>query len=553
MSSATSRTRSTVRRLLTVVGAMLVLAMTTGATPVTTATLTPAPRLAVEQVNPTDLANQIYRDLLGRPADATGREYWAGAIASGTDPVDIIEAFINSPEVGGAYEPVIRLYRASFLRPPDHGGLSYWVKSLRSGIGLEDVAEVFATNAEFVNRYGSLNRAEFVDRIYRNVLHRAPDSEGLNYWTRQLGRGVSRGEMLTAFANSTENVRRTSVSSRMSLLSITLLRTIPGGDDMARWDKRPATVATAKLIGEVLASPRYQIRLAGLFPSQHPLTGQYGALPINRPALAVKTDNVDQARPHVGLNLADVVYEEMVEGKLTRLIAVYHSQTPAVVGPVRSIRISDFDVLAAYNYPLLAASGANPGVLRVLRSAPVVNVNALVVNDYWRDSNRRAPHNLMTSPTKLWTHAPANVGPPPVMFATGPQQSKGVAAPKGAAIDFGNASISWTWSAADQMWRRAQNGTSHVDSNRRPIGAENVVVMVVQYTANAIDAESPEAHTVGRGSAVVFINGDRVDGFWQRNSATEPIELVDSAGQLIVMRPGQTWVELAPPESVTLR
>ena len=88
-----------------------------------------------------------------------------------------------------------------------------------------------------------------------------------------------------------------------------------------------------------------------------------------------------------------MVYEEMVEGSLTRLVAVFHSQDPAVVGPVRSVRVSDFDILAAYNHPLLAASGANPGVLRALDDAPVVNVNALKVDEYWRDS-RRPPSRI---------------------------------------------------------------------------------------------------------------------------------------------------------------
>ncbi len=505
-----------------------------------------ATRLRTEQVAPDALVDRIYRDLLGRRADAGGLNFWATAVSSGAPPSEVVEAFIDSSEVGGAYDPTIRLYRAAFLRPPDPRGLAYWVRTVRSGSDLDAVADVFATSAEFRNRYGALSNAAFVDRIYRNVLGRRADDSGAAYWTGRLNAGMNRGEMLLAFAQSTENIRRTSVSTRLSLLWVTLLQTIPSAEQMDSWAARPSTTPTIDLIDEVLESDAYRARLARLFPAKRPLTGQYGPAAISRPALAIKIDNVDNARPQIGLNRADVVYEEMVEGNLTRLIGVYHSQTPPVVGPVRSVRVSDFDVLTPYNRPLLASSGANPGVLNALRDAPVVNVNALKVDEYWRDSSRRVPHNLLTSPAGLWTHAPGNAGPPPVMFTTGATPSVGAPRPGGVAIEFGRASVRWRWDGGAQVWRRSQNGTAHVDSTGRPIGAENVIVMVVNYTANAIDAQSPEAHTVGRLRALVFTNGTWIDGFWERDSATEPIRFVDGDGDPIVLRPGQTWIELAP-------
>ncbi len=505
-----------------------------------------ATRLRPAQVAPDALVDRIYRDLLGRPADAGGLNFWATAVSSGMSPAEVVEAFIDSAEVGGAYEPTIRLYRSAFLRPPDPNGLAYWVKTVRSGSDIDAVADVFATSTEFRNRYGSLSNAEFVNRIYRNVLGRQADETGAAYWTGRLNSGMKRGQMLMAFAQSTENIRRTSVSARLSLLWVTLLQTIPGDENTAAWASRPSTTPTIDLIEEVLGSDAYRARLGRLFPVKHPLTGQYGPSAVTRPALAIKIDNVDGARPHIGLNRADVVYEEMVEGNLTRLIGVYHSQSPPVVGPVRSVRVSDFDVLAPYNRPLLAASGANPGVLRALRAAPVVNVNALKVDEYWRDSSRRAPHNLLTSPPGLWSHAPAGSGPPPVMFTTAARPSVGEPRPGGVAIEFGRASVRWRWDKGAQVWRRSQNGTAHVDSTGRPIGAENVIVMVVKYTANAIDAQSPEAHTVGRLRALVFTNGTWIDGFWERSSAAEPIRFVDGDGDPIVLRPGQTWIELAP-------
>lgn len=518
--------------------------------PSTPAQAAPAP-VPAEMVTPAELVGLQYRDLLGRRADPAGREFWASAVASGTPISSVIESFLGSAEVGGAYDPTIRLYRAVFLRPPDSEGLAYWVRNARNGTSMKTIANAFAQSTEFTRRYGSLSDAEFVDLIYRNVLDRRADHSGRQYWQSLLARGVTRGELVLAFSEAAENQAKTSVSTRKSLLTATLLRRVPTRQEIARWEARPASVSTTTLINEVLRSAEYRARLGRLFPARHPLTGQATASVAQRPALAVKIDNVDAARPHIGLSMADIVYEEMVEGNLTRLIGLYHSQSPATVGPVRSVRVSDFDVLTPFNRPLLAASGANPGVLQALKSAPVVNVNALVVSDYWRDRSRTAPNNMLTSPEALWKYAPAGAGPPPVMVRTGRPASSGGAV-SGAEIEFGRASVAWHWDAGAGVWRRSQNGTAHTDALGNRVGAENLIIMVTAYTPNAIDAQSPEAHTVGESRAIVFTDGTAIDARWRRSKATDPIRYTTKSGKPITLRPGQTWIELAPPVTTTL-
>lgn len=500
-----------------------------------------------DSVAPEDFAALQYRDMLGRRADESGRAYWADRLAQGLDRADLVESFIDSTEVGGAYGPLIRLYRAAFLRPPDRDGLAYWVRVSRSGTDMDRIASWFVASQEFKNRYDELDDAEFVDLVYRNVLGRRADTAGSAYWTARLQAGLTRGGLLRSFAGSAENISRTSVSSRMSLLSVTMLDRMPTRADITAWDAETPEVSTDALIRRVLSSAEYQQRLARLFPDRHRLTGQATTAAPTRPALAVKIDNVDQARPQTALNQADVVYEEMVEANLTRLIAVFHSRVPTVVGPVRSVRVSDFDVLAPYNRPLLAASGANPGVLEALKSAPVINVNALVSPHYWRDTSRRAPHNLYTSPPKLLAGASEAAGTPPSMFITGTPRPG--TPTSGADIEFGRASVAWRWNAAVGRWHRSQNGSAHLDAAGAPLAADNLVIMTVEYTPNAIDANSPEAHTVGRGPAQVLVDGSVVNGFWQRSAASDPVRFVDAAGKTIVLRPGRTWIELAPPGS----
>ncbi len=543
---------------LLAVTALLVTSLSAGliSTPVAAAPAVPAvnpPRLTTAEVAPDDLADMFIRDVTGRLSTKAEREKWGTKLASGTPPQVVFDSLMDSTDVGGPFVPVVRLYRATFLRPPKQEGVAYWVKQARSGDSLDEIATVFAKSPEFQNRYGQLSNRQFVDQIYRNILGRAPQASGLAYWENLLARGTARGKMVVNFSEASENVNKTSVSARMSLLTATMLRRQATTDEVARWRSLWSGLSDTELIRRVMNSSAYQQRLARNFTKKHPLTGQWTRKIEQRPALAVKIDNVAAGRPQYGLNLTDIVYEVKVEGNLTRLIGVFHSQQPATIGPVRSIRTSDFNVLEPFRRPLLAASGANSAVLSQLRNVGVVNVNALRAPEaYWRLSSRSAPNNMMATAEKLWARSPAGAGAPPTMLRTGLPASSGRAT-AGINIEFGRASVSWTWNKQQQQWRRTQNGKLHVDQNGVPVGAENVIVMSTKYTQSSADLASPHAKTVGTGRALIFTDGTVVDGTWTRASATEPIKYVDGNGNPVTMRPGQTWIELAPVGSFSFR
>src|SRR5437868_4414473 len=153
-----------------------------------------------------------------------------------------------------------------------------------------------------------------------------------------------------------------------------------------------------------------------------PLTGlpdQSGATGA-RPSIAVKVDNAPEARPQSGLDVADIVYEEVVEGGVTRFIAIFQSTPPGgsgLAGPVRSVRPMDPNVLAAYT-GLIAYSGGIPAFRSLLHKAPVQDVDVDIATDaYTWDNSRAAPHNEYVSPEKLWPKATkANAAPPAAMF-----------------------------------------------------------------------------------------------------------------------------------------
>ncbi len=536
---------------LLAVAALLITSLAAGIAPA--AAVDSPPRLTTAEIAPDDLADMFIRDVTGRVSTKAEREKWGSKLSSGTPPQVVFDSLLESTDVGGPFVPVVRLYRATFLRPPKQEGVAYWVNEARTGNSLEEIATVFAKSPEFQNRYGQLSNRQFVDQIYRNILGRAPLDSGLAYWESLLQRGTPRGKMIVNFSEASENVTKTSVSARMSLLTATMLRRQATSDEVENWRTLWSGLSDTELIRRVMNSAAYQQRLARNFTQKHPLTGQWTRKVEQRPALAVKIDNVAAGRPQYGLNQTDIVYEVKVEGNLTRLIGVFHSQQPSTVGPVRSIRTSDFDVLEPFRRPLLAASGANAAVLSQLQNVGVVSVNALRAPEaYWRLSSRSAPNNMMATTEKLWARSPSGAGAPPTMLKTGLPASSGRNT-AGIDIEFGRASVSWTWNKSQQQWRRTQNGKLHVDNKGVPVGAENVVVMATKYTQSSADLASPHAKTIGTGRALIFTNGTVVDGTWTRTSADQPIKYLDGNGAQVTMRPGQTWIELAPIGSFSFR
>jgi hypothetical protein len=286
---------------------------------------------------------------------------------------------------------------------------------------------------------------------------------------------------------------------------------------------------------------------------------------LKRPALVIKIDNADpDARPQNGLDQADVVFEEKVEGNVTRLAAVFQSQGAANVGPTRSGRTTDVYIVSMLNHPLFAFSGANPGIMATLRSSPLVDMGFDKLNGAHysrrRAAGHRPPHDLYVNHTdELWNIAPAG-SPPPPLFA---YRAKGEAVPadaKGAEhihVSFGSgagsAPVDYQWDGS--RYARSQKGRAQVDEAGHQFAPENVVIQFVDYVptqyVDVTGSRVPEAKMIGSGDAFVFTNGKLIYGRWNRPDPNQPTQFVGADGQPIKLTPGRTWVELAPPGSVT--
>jgi hypothetical protein len=275
-----------------------------------------------------------------------------------------------------------------------------------------------------------------------------------------------------------------------------------------------------------------------------------------RPALAIKVENLPAARPQTGLSWADIVYEEPVEGGITRFIAVYQCQDASRVEPVRSARLTDADILAQFGKPLVGYSGGVPKVVVALRAAGVLDLSyetSRGANAYHRDSNRPAPHNLYTSTKALYSAGHGLYEP----VAPAPIFSFAAKAPKGSPkvtevhVPFSTSSdVFWKWSKSKKRWLRYHGTVPHVSSDGTQFSATNVVVQLVKTeltdVTDANGIASPRALTVGSGKAYVFRGGRVIVGTWVRDSVDQTTKYLDQQGNEIELAPGQTWVELLP-------
>lgn len=280
-----------------------------------------------------------------------------------------------------------------------------------------------------------------------------------------------------------------------------------------------------------------------------------GSVP-SRPALAVKVENLPVARPQYGLGDADVVYEEPVEGGITRFVVVYQCRDSTRIEPVRSARIVDPDIVRQFGeHPLFAYSGGIDPAVAAVRSSSLVDVGVgRAPGAYLRDAARPSPHNLATSTRALYDAAskdPSSAGPPAPVFGYGPVSS-GAEPSASVHIAYPASDVTWRWDSGARAWLRSySNGQAAATAEGGQIAAANVVVMKVEvfpspYVEDASGVHENLVTLTGSGSAEVFRDGMAVKGTWSRPSLHENTRYLDGSGQDIALANGTTWVELVP-------
>ena len=294
------------------------------------------------------------------------------------------------------------------------------------------------------------------------------------------------------------------------------------------------------------------------FPSKPEVVIQTNALTglpgINGPVLFVKIDDTQAAHPQIGLDSADVIYIEQVEGGLTRLAAVFSNKLPAVIGPVRSARISDIDLMANYGHVGLAYSGAQSLFLPVLRAANIADIGADTepASIFRRDPARQPPTDLVFSPKALLNKTiavehQAIVTAKSVGWKFGPLPVGGVPI-KSAEIKWPAGKYKAAWSASLKRWNLVYDGSPDFAADGVRLGSTTFLIQEVSITPSIYHdrhgSYTPFSNTIGSGTGYLLRDGREIPVFWNRATALDPTTWTLKDGSPAYFPPGQVWVAL---------
>jgi hypothetical protein len=325
---------------------------------------------------------------------------------------------------------------------------------------------------------------------------------------------------------------------------------------------RSAGLASIAIVALALFNPLGSDRVGSILPDikeEEPRNSLSGRIGTDGPILAVKIDDTSAAHPQVGLEDADLVYIEQVEGGLTRLAAIYSSKIPAVIGPVRSARISDLEILEQFGRVAFAYSGAQRKLLPVIAEANLENLGAQRQSPtiYSTDPLRRSPTAMMLQAQKLMANVaeaqlPVAVSKP-IGWSFGDKPDTGTA--------ISSAKVSWpahsyiaNWSKMQKRWLLEYKGGANLSAAGVHLGPTTFVIQLVSITDSIYSDKgggvTPYSQTVGTGKGFILRNGVAIAATWSRPSGVEGTTWKTLAGEEINFAPGQIWIALTDKEPV---
>ena len=274
----------------------------------------------------------------------------------------------------------------------------------------------------------------------------------------------------------------------------------------------------------------------------------------NKQILVVKIDDTNSAHPQIGIEDADLVYVEQVEGGLTRLAAIYTSKLPPLIGPIRSARISDIELLAQFGRVGFAYSGAQSKMRPVIAEANLENLSAErnPPSIYGKDPNRIGPVDMILKPDLLLERANAN---PKIRIETATASVFAFGdAPKGetntaiAKIKWPNAKYELRWDSANEKWLIYFNEKPNMAANGEHLYADTAIIQIVSITPSIYGDKfgeiTPFSKTTGNGKAVMLRDGFSYQISWQRNLETDVTTWKSEDGDVANFKPGRTWIFL---------
>lgn len=281
-----------------------------------------------------------------------------------------------------------------------------------------------------------------------------------------------------------------------------------------------------------------------------------------RTPVAVVVENQPDSRPQSGLAYADIVYEALAEGGITRFMPVYQSNFPEKVGPVRSARTYFIDWVSEYN-AFFAHYGGNYDALAKIKIDKIQDLDEFSnasSKAYWREKTPAvsSEHTAYCSISKLYDlgvskkyskDLPTTFQP--WLFKKDIEQ-EGRPISQKIVIDFSSSQfqVIWNYDNITNSYLREMAGSQHIDkSTNKQIKAKNVIIQEVasKPIITEINEQGLEMTTIGKGKAKVILDGKVIEGTWQKASRTDRTNFYDSTGEKIELNPGQIWLEIVPP------
>ena len=271
---------------------------------------------------------------------------------------------------------------------------------------------------------------------------------------------------------------------------------------------------------------------------------------LSKPVTAIMIENSPDARPHSGLKQAEVVYEAIAEGGITRFLTLFQQHKPQLVGPVRSLRMYYVDWLAPYQASVAHVGGSHAS-LQEIRNGKYRDIDQFFNgSSYWRANDRRPPHNVYTSFEKL-DALNAGKGYKSSQFTSFARaDGKASDKPNAVSIDI-NFSSSWynthyDYDKASNTYLRSIGGQASNDREEGRLAPSVVIALHVNETTVMEDGWRQSIVTNGTGTATVFQNGTVAECTWRKNDRFSPLELIDAAGKPVALNRGQTWIAAVP-------
>lgn len=271
---------------------------------------------------------------------------------------------------------------------------------------------------------------------------------------------------------------------------------------------------------------------------------------LSKPVTAIMIENSPDARPHSGLKQAEVVYEAIAEGGITRFLTLFQQHKPQLIGPVRSLRMYYVDWLAPYQASVAHVGGSHAS-LQEIRNGKYRDIDQFFNgSSYWRANDRRPPHNVYTSFEKL-DALNAGKGYKSSQFTSFARtDGKASDKPNATSIDI-NFSSSWynthyDYDKASNTYLRSIGGQPSNDREEGRLAPSVIVALHVNETTVMEDGWRQSIVTTGTGKATVFQNGTVAEYTWRKNGRRNPLEIIDSAGKPVALNRGQTWIAAVP-------